>query len=333
MVEAGLEDRTRASYNNLLNDFYLFCEFYGHDPLVMSVRVAQEYIVYLFYFTDHKHGAADRRITALGHYWKRHGYNWDRRSNPSLAAMFKGYRKRKPSARRIRYPFTFFHMEKAFENINLKTYTGLLIASGLCIGYFFGGRIGEYSPRSRNDWHQVLLRKDLQFVGPKKRYTALIIDFKTHKTNKYGLYCGKVECICSCETGICPVHILDKFVRLRDKEFGREDAWSDPLLLKLNNYPLAQYAINNMIKNFIIEMGLNPKFYSSHSLRSGRATDLARALRPAWFIKKWGRWRSNCWEDFYAKLDMSDIAKLSNLSWHELGISKNSLISTPRKLK
>ena len=263
----------------------------------MSSRVAQEYVVYLFYFTVHKYNAASKRMAALGYFWKSNGYNWDRRSHPSLAAMFKGYRKRKHSEMRIRYPFTYFHLEKAFEYINLKTYTGLLTASALCIGYFFGGRIGEYSPHSRKDWKHVVLRKDLQFVGRKPGYSALNIDFKLHKTNKLGLYSGKVDCIGSCDAGICPVHIILKFIKLRDSEFGK-DVHNEPLLLRLTNRPLAQYAINNMIKNLIIKMKLNPLYYSSHSLRAGRATDLARAMKPAWFIKKWGRWRSDCWETF-----------------------------------
>ena len=45
-----------------------------------------------------------------------------------------------------------------------------------------------------------------------------------------------------------------KYVKLRDKEFGTGVAWDEPLLMKLNNYPLAQYAINNMIKHCLIKM-------------------------------------------------------------------------------
>ena len=243
--------------------------------------------------------------------------------------MFRGYRKRKPSETRLRNPFTFFHMQKAMSYVDFAAYMGNLIASALCVGYFYGGRIGEYSPHSKADWSKVVLRKDLQFIGPKKRISALIIDFKKHKTNKYDLYCGKVECICSCDTGICPVHIIKRFVKMRDSYLNKKKYWDKPLFMQLNKKPLAQYAMNNLIKNMIIKMGLKPEFYSSHSLRSGRATDLARAQKPSWFIKKWGRWRSDCWETFYAKLDLSDIARLSNLNWHQLGIANNAILSAP----
>ena len=165
--------------------------------------------------------------------------------------------------------------------------------------------------------------KDLYFVKRKGKLISLIIDFRKHKTNKLGIYSGKVEAICSCKTGICPVHIIDKYMRWRESEYG--PAIKSPLLLRLDNRPIPQHHVNFLIKNLVIKMGLDPKLYSSHTLRSGRATDLARALKPAWFIKKWGRWRSDCWQDFYAKLDFSDIAKISNLSLHELGILDNSI--------
>lgn len=329
MIHAGLEDRTRKGYDSALNDFFTFCELYGRDPLQVSARAIQEYVVYLYKFTQVPHKAASRRVTAVGFYWKSHGYDWDRSKHPSISSMFRGYAKRRPSKIKPRNPFTFFHMLEAFKYINLQTYTGLLIGSTLSIGYFFGGRIGEYSPHSRDDWKSIVLRKDLLFVGPDPNNPrALNIDFKLHKTNKFGIYSGRVECLCSCDTGICPVHIIFKFCKFRQKEYG--PAMKDPLLMRLNSKPIPQYAVNHMIKNFIQKMGLDPSLYSSHSLRSGRATDLARAMKPSWFIKKWGRWRSDCWQDFYAKLDMTDIARLSKLSWHDLGIADNAILSAPR---
>ena len=80
-------------------------------------------------------------------------------------------------------------------------------------------------------------------------------------------------------------------------------------------------------------MDLDPNLYSFHSLRSGRATDLARALKPAWIIKKCGKWSSEVWQDFYVKLDFTDMAKLSQLSSHQLGTVDNGFFSVKKKKK
>lgn len=259
----------------------------------------------------------------MGHFWISNGYDWDRKKYPTIKAMLKGYKKLKPSDIKKKNPFTIIHMKKAMNHINLNTYNGLLISSALCIGYFFGGRVGEYAPKSREQWNKVIRPTDLTFIGTTDNLKSLIMDFRLHKANKTGIYSGKVECICSCDLGLCPVHIIAKYLKWRHKAFGADIY--NPLLLKLNERPISPTNVNHLIKNLIIKMNLNPTRYSSHSLRSGRATDLARSLKPTWFIKKWGRWRSNCWEDFYAKLDFTDMAKIANQSLHELGIFDNTL--------
>ena len=323
MMVAAIETPTKKQYDSALKDYFEFCELFHKDPLKPSRRRVQEYMCFLCYIKHVPHGAADKRITALGHLWITNGYDWDRKSYSTLKTMMKGYRNIKPSQIRRKNPFTLIHMQRAFQWINLDTYNGLLAATALCIGYFFGGRVGEYSPKTREDWSEVVRPVDLTFIGPHHRLKSLIIDFRKHKTNKSGLYSAKVECICSCEIGICPVHIITKFLKMRRKAYG--EAERNPLLLRLDNRPLPPTHVNHLIKNLVLKLNLDPTKYSSHSLRAGRATDLARTLKPTWFIKRWGRWRSDCWEEFYVKLDFTDMAKIANKSLHELGIFDNDL--------
>lgn len=318
-----MQQSTAYRYSRDLQPYFDFCEFYGKEPMAVSPRRMAEYICYLYAFTPAPYKSADKKLTALGHYWNCHGVNWDRKSYPSLAKLMRGYRFKKPSLPKTRKPFTFHLVRKAFQYINLQTYNGLLIGSALCIGYFFGGRVGEYAVNNREDWDHVIRECDLLWIGNPYNPSALIIDFRLHKSNKLGIYSAKVEAICSCDTGVCPVHIIFRFLKIRNSEFI--NVFDKPLLLNLSNMPMRQQHVNNFIKNIIIKMKLDPTDYSSHSLRSGRATDLARTLKPTWFIKKWGRWRSNCWEDHYAKLDFSDIAIIANIPLQALGLSDNTI--------
>ena len=91
--------------------------------------------------------------------------------------------------------------------------------------------------------------------------------------------------------------------------------------------PISQTQMRNLMKNLARGIGLEEKYYVPHSLRSGRCTDLMRANKPKWAVKKWGRWRSDCWFDHYLKLDVSDIAKISNLTYNDLGIQNSRIVN------
>ena len=240
--------------------------------------------------------------------------------------MLKGYGRLRPSGKRPKKPFTYHILARAMEHCgDLSSYSGLLNASALCIGYFFGGRVGEYTAwaSATEDWKSIVRFCDLTFIGSPSNLKSLIIDFRIHKANQSGLYASDVEAICSCSTGLCPVHIIWKFLQQRNRIWT--NARHSPLLLQRNNgYPLSSGHMNNLVKNIITTLGLDPRDYSSHSLRSGRATDLTRANVKDIHIQKWGRWRSDCWKEHYAKLDCTDIARLTNVSLHELGLRQNA---------
>ena len=53
------------------------------------------------------------------------------------------------------------------------------------------------------------------------------------------------------------------------------------------------------IKKLVRANGLNPDFYSGHSLRAGGATDLFVARVPYFLIKKMGRWKSDAAMIYY----------------------------------
>ena len=326
LCDASLADSTKAGYDRHLEDWFSFCEVYGRDPKAASPRSAAEYIWYL-YQDDEKaisSGAASRRLTALGHHWTLHGEQWCRKSHPILAKMLKGYRRKRPPELRPKKPWTFVHMQEAWNHLDLNTYSGNLAAATLCIGYFYGGRVSEYAAYARKDWTQIICPDDLELIYNGDSLISIIIDFKYHKSNKDGIYCGKVDAICACDTGICPIHMLQRYLEIRNRTW-RDKGSKYPLLITSKGLPIRAAHVNNLLKALAIKIAIDPTLYSSHSMRSGRATDLARALKPSWFIKKWGRWRSECWQDFYAKLDFSDIAKLSKLTLVDLGLSGNSL--------
>ena len=316
---------TRDNYDRNLRHYWDYCDKYNKDYLDVSSKQVLHFIYYLFQYTTKRHKGADQCVTALGNYWKLNGFDWDRKRYPTIRMMLTGYQDEKPSEKRERRPFSFFHMKEAFKHIAVLSYTGALISAALCIGYYFGARAGEYSANAQKDWPYIIRRKDVTVIlGNNPRcFKSLMIDFRRHKTNRWGLYNAQVSANCACDSGICPTKLIMRFIHMREKRWGK--AMDLPLLITKKGLPIKPQHINCAIQNLVKKMGLNPEIYASHSLRSGRATDLARAQKSALAIKKWGRWRSDCWEDFYAKLDFSDIAMLSQTTPEDLGLLDNEL--------
>ncbi len=94
---------------------------------------------------------------------------------------------------------------------------------------------------------------------------------------------------------------------------------SDPVLLTPDGDYLCAKKVNNMLRVLAAKAGLQPEGYTSHGLRMGHCIDLVKAGNPKWWIKKWGRWASNCWEATYAKLDFRELAALLKTPVLELG--------------
>ena len=187
--------------------------------------------------------------------------------------------------------------------------------------------MGEYAVRAfKQDVAKILHVGDYQSTGGDEPGCGqIILNVHNHKGDKFGERDAHVPVACNRDcTGendpFCPVHALRRYMEWRNLMFSD----SGPLFVQENGMPLLQRHVNNLVKTWIAEIGLNPDDYSSHCLRSGRATDLGRAGVLTRDIKKWGRWLSDCWERHYLKLDLSDIALATRLSLQDLKLANTN---------
>ena len=86
---AALERPTKKQYDSLLNDYIQFCDVFSKDTLSPSIRKVKEYSCYLHYYLNVLHGVAEKRSTALGHFWLINGHDWDRQKYPTLRTMMR----------------------------------------------------------------------------------------------------------------------------------------------------------------------------------------------------------------------------------------------------
>jgi integrase len=84
---------------------------------------------------------------------------------------------------------------------------------------------------------------------------------------------------------ICPVQSLKSWIDLLD---GEEGALFRPINKggTISNARLSASAVAELVKYYAAQIGLDPKNYSGHSLRSGLATSAAQHGASSWQIRK-----------------------------------------------
>jgi len=143
-------------------------------------------------------------------------------------------------------------------------------------------RVSEYAI-SNNDEHTLRV-DNVYFIRKREEYKIKIIlnTFK-HSKSQETLYIDP-----QADSTICPIRALQIYLRIRPAVPG-------PLFIHKNMKPITRNAVSQVLRAAIGRTGLDPTEYAPHSLRIGRATDLARQNTPEHIIKKTGRWNSTAY--------------------------------------
>ena len=86
----------------------------------------------------------------------------------------------------------------------------------------------------------------------------------------------------------CPVRALKLFANKIDTKLPQLHVFSAGILS-----PLARSKLTEILRHLLLQAGMYPSNYASHSFRIGAATTAAAAGLPTWLIKTLGRWSSN----------------------------------------
>ena len=90
---------------------------------------------------------------------------------------------------------------------------------------------------------------------------------------------------------ICPVQSLKNYIQIRPKLQGN-------LFLNSDGSPITRQDYVYHLKMGLKLLGYDDKLFNSHSMRSGRATDLALEGYSSPVIKLAGRWHSSAYEQY-----------------------------------
>ena len=109
-------------------------------------------------------------------------------------------------------------------------------------------------------------------------------------------------------TELCPVISLSQYLTLVKKPAQLPLFW-------ISGKPLSSSKFNSILKLAVQHIGLNPRLYSSHSLRSGAATTAASRGVSAWLIQKLGRWSSGCYKIYISKPTRALLQAHREMAW------------------
>lgn len=170
------------------------------------------------------------------------------------------------------------------ESVTKDTYEKILFKAVFTLAYTACMRVSEYAV-SANDTH-TLLAKNVKFMptteGQRQTVKVTLETFK-HSTSQETLYIVSQE-----GSIICPVKALKNYLKIRPEAQG-------PLFIHRDKKPLTRNAVSHILRAAIKMIDLDPAQFTPHSLRIGRATDLAIQNQAEHIIKKTGRWNSDAY--------------------------------------
>ncbi len=178
---------------------------------------------------------------------------------------------------------------------------------GVILGFHFMLRVSEYAHTGRKSADHRFLVEDVYYYGERgerlgisdKGIVGITIMKRTGKTNRGGKRLHRLQLSRS-----SPVEeqLMDDFLL-----FGRESGTDlkDPFLSRMKlgkRKVLTSNMVNSALKSMAAQFGLDPKKFSSHSLRKGGCTSMRFAGFEAESIRRVVGWRpgSSVMDDCYA---------------------------------
>ena len=178
-----------------------------------------------------------------------------------------------------------FEIERQFDQ---QHYLKITYQALFALAYYGLFRIGELTQSSH-----VVKAKDIHMATNKHKLLILLYTSKTHDEASLP---QKVK-ISGVDTDItkykskhfCPFELVARYIQAR----GDYKSKDEQFFVFKGNIAIHAPTVHAILSRMLQAIGLNTKGYSFQSLRSGRASDLAKWGFLLEVIKRLGRWKSN----------------------------------------
>jgi len=324
---------TNAKTRSALNHWITYCVKKGTSPIRLPSEVAywrnalnnavliMRFGAYLVKEIGLTHGVAADYLTRLLDWHVTHvGVPMVYGIEPTQIKNFvKALRNKLPGEKRERRALRVRHLRSIADLIDFSNILSANIFSAFVTAFGALMRVGEYTvPKASSafDKKLCLTRKDIQFKHRKRkdkktRVNAMIRPEKSGKESKrkatkqlLAYECGDIL-----SAGFCLEKLLFDWDPVESEKAGDTPLFRDP---SRNGAAITAPQIRHALKQCVELIGLNPKFYSTHSLRSGGATALFHAGASPLVIQLMGRWSSEIYQ-IYIRCKEGDAIHFAEL--------------------
>jgi hypothetical protein len=288
-MQSAFAGNTTDTYSSSFKSWIKFCDRCNYPVWTVSEQKLIEYVAYRFICTPVVHRTVVKDLSGIRKQFIVSAIPFPERATcVKLQLILRGYKRLRSTDHSKRplnskHLLSFFAKLNRFGNLhNIRLYKAILSVA-------FQGllRVSEYAAGHRSDMGFRTLRfANLRFHPTLADPKAIEILLAQTKTDQYGICKEAVAFECTCESKICAFHSLLDYVR----ECRSTADSSDPLFVFADQSIVSVRDINRLIDRMCTEIGIPKQHYSSHSMRSGGATELYLAGVPIDVIQRLGRW-------------------------------------------
>lgn len=292
---------TKSTYSSSFRQWHRFCDALNCPLFTVNEVKLVAFVAYRFMVDDVCHVTIVKDLSGVRSHFIKEGKVWlERDQLPRLKLALKGVRRLRV-VDRSKKPLRLADLRRFYTKLSFISQRNVrLYRAVLAIAFHGMLRVSEYANESSSVLGVRTLRlSNLRWYPNRRNPHTIEILLARSKTSQFGVCKESVAFRCCCDSGICPLHELCSYV----DECRAPALVTDPLFIFHDGDIFTTSDMNRLISQLCRACGLPSVDYSSHSMRSGGATELFLAGVPLPLIQKLGRWSPNGYtlQERYAK--------------------------------
>ena len=268
------------NYKKALADFQAFLNQTFH--ISWKKAHIKHFIAYTAFLHHHNHnsaGSIKTKLSGIAHFYKtRFGTNPVK--SDAVDKMLQNYsRKQSLDSRKPLKAYTLQKLLKSY-NASPHTYYKHVFYILYVMMYRMALRVSEVANYSQRFSHAIELN-DVRLIPTTHQ---LKVNLKTYKHSR--------------QNKLYNITVTSQFIQHWESYIKARKSSHAQLFVHKDGTPFTRNFIANRLKKDLISIGINPKNYNTHSIRIGRASDLAEKGCADTKIAEIGRWRSNAFNKY-----------------------------------